>query len=471
MKHLLLSTLLLVLPNIVSAETVEIKGIYYELNQNDKFAVVTKNPNMYSGNIEIPDSISCDGIDYIVISIGNSAFRNANITSVSIPSSVTEIQERAFQDCSGITSIYIPENVRSIGIHAFTGCTGLTSIVVDSNNIIFDSRDNCNALINSITGELIRGCNNTTIIPNGVITIGDWSFMNCSELSAISLPNSLTGIGLSAFAGCDGLTSVSIPDNVTYIDGHAFSYCTNLTTVFIPSSVTSIGYGAFFNSSSLNSVYCYAETIPSTEKVVFSGIGDNTTLHVPASSIDIYSNTVPWNDFDNIVAIEGTEIPENEKCAPPTISYENGQLFMSCETEGVEFVTEITDEDVKKHYDATITLTATYTISAFATKTGYDNSDVATATLCYIEADPSSNGITTDIINIPTRAVLIQNNGGVLSLSGLDTGTAINVYNTSGAMVGSATASTGVTTINTSLSSGEIAIVKIGQKSIKLSLH
>ena len=129
------------------------------------------------------------------------------------------------------------------------------------------------------------------------------------------------------------------------------------------------------------------------------------------------------------------------------------------------------DEDVKKHYDATIELTTTYTISVYATKAGFDDSDVATATLCYIEAEPSTGSVATDVINIPSRAVLIQNNGGVLSISGLDAGTVVNVYNTSGTMVGSATASDGVTNISTSLSKGDIAIVKIGGKSIKVLMQ
>ena len=223
----------------------------------------------------------------------------------------------------------------------------------------------------------------------------------------------------------------------------------------------------------LTDVYCYAENTPRLDGTdIFDGSYiEYATLHVPAALVELFRSTSPWSGFGTIVALEGTEPQMNEKCAKPTISYANGQLQMASETDGVEFVTEISDEDVKKHYDATIELTTTYTISVYATKAGFDDSDVATATLCYIEAEPSTGSVATDVINIPSRAVLIQNNGGVLSISGLDAGTVVNVYNTSGTMVGSATASDGVTNISTSLSKGDIAIVKIGGKSIKVLMQ
>jgi hypothetical protein len=170
------------------------------------------------------------------------------------------------------------------------------------------------------------------------------------------------------------------------------------------------------------------------------------------------------------LATDGTtpETPETPKCEKPTISYENGQLKMSCATEGVEYVTDITDADIKKHYDATISLTATYNISVYAAKAGYENSETATATLCWIDQQPKTEGITNGIANIPAQTVLIQSEGGSIKVQGVDEGTQVNVYGINGSQAGSAISQGGAATINTNLQPGSVAIVKIGRKSVKV---
>ena len=150
------------------------------------------------------------------------------MTSISILEGVTSIGNYAFSGCSGLTSISIPEGVTSIGNCAFSGCSGLTTIKVDSNNKKYDSRNNCNAIIDKETNTLIAGCKNT-IIPEGVTSIGGSAFEDCSGLTSINIPNSVTSIGWSAFWGCSGLTSINIPKGVTSIGGFAFALCDNLT--------------------------------------------------------------------------------------------------------------------------------------------------------------------------------------------------------------------------------------------------
>ena len=201
----------------------------------------------------------CTGLTSIVIpssvtSIGQYAFYSCKgLTSIEIPSSVTSIGDYAFQYCSGLTSIEIPSSVTAIGDHAFYGCTGLTSIVVSSDNRVYDSRDNCNAIIKTASNTLIAGCQNS-FIPDGVTSIDSYAFYQCTGLTSIEIPSSVTGIGQYAFSGCTGLTSIEIPGSVTSIGDGAFQSCKGLTRIEIPSGVTSIGNSAFYYCTGLTSI-------------------------------------------------------------------------------------------------------------------------------------------------------------------------------------------------------------------------
>ena len=415
MKKQLLLLAMILLPLVASSETVEINGIYYNLVSKIQEAEVTSNPNKYTGSVVIPEKVTYESVEYSVTSIGNSAF----------------------EYCSGLTSVTIPNSVTSIGYSTFSGCSGLTSVT----------------------------------IPNSVTGIGDYAFSYCSGLTSVTIPNSVTSIGDYAFRYCSGLTSVTIPNSVTSIENYAFYSCSGLTSITIGSGIKTINSSAFASCPELTDVTCYAENVPSTNTDAFKdSYIEYTTLHVPASAVNAYKVADPWKNFKSIMATDGTtpETPETPKCEKPTISYENGQLKMSCATEGVEYVTDITDADIKKHYDATISLTATYTISVYATKAGYDNSETATATLCWIDQQPKTEGITNGIANIPAQAVLIQSEAGSIKVQGVDDGTQVNVYSVNGTQAGSAISQSGAATINTNLQPGSIAIVKIGQKSVKV---
>ena len=213
------------------AHDVEIDGIYYNLNSTTQKATVTYkgssyfSSNAYTGDVVIPASIEYEEINYSVTSIGSYAFRNCiGMTSVIIPNSVTSIEMEAFQGCSGLTSITIPSSVTSIHNQAFEYCSTLTSITVASENMVYDSRNTCNAIINKSSNTLVRGCKNT-LIPNSVTSIGAYAFSGCSGLTSVSIPNSVTSIGGNAFEVCRDLTSVTIPRSVTWIGGEAFYNC------------------------------------------------------------------------------------------------------------------------------------------------------------------------------------------------------------------------------------------------------
>ena len=189
----------------------------------------------------------------------------------------------------------------AIEYRAFTGCSGLTSIQVESGNAVYDSREDCNAIIETAENTIILGCQNT-VIPNSVKSIGDEAFWACTNLTSISIPNSVKSIGNGAFNQCTNLTSISIPNGVTSIGKTAFADCSKLATIIIPYTITTIGDYAFIRSG-LSDMYCYAEQLPEIGSSIFQDTYHKETLHVPASSINAYSNAEQWNDFKEIVAL------------------------------------------------------------------------------------------------------------------------------------------------------------------------
>lgn len=201
----------------------------------------------------------------------------------------------------------------------------------------------------------------------------------------------------------------------------------------------------------------------------------NATLYVPVGTIEKYKATEGWKDF---VYIEegsgpgggGGGTPGSQKCEKPTISYKNGKLSFNCETAGATCRYTITDDDIKSGSGYEVQLGVTYNISVYATKAGYDDSDKATATLCWIDVEPRTEGIT-NIAQIRANAIMIQSGDGVLNVSGVDDGQIVSVYSVSGQIMGTSKASNNQATIATNLRQGEIAIVKIGDKSVKVVLR
>ena len=287
---------------------------------------------------------SCTSLKSITIpvsltNIGDCAFYGCSgLTSISIPANLMSIGRSAFYACRGLTSITIPSSVTSIGVGAFSYCPGLSSIIVDAGNTVYDSRENCNAIIETSSNTLVAGCKNT-IIPSSVTKIGNSAFYLCSDLTSITIPSSVTSIGDYALGYCSGLSSIIvdagntvydsrencnaiietssntlvagckntiIPSSVTSIGSCAFYLCTSLTSITIPEGVTTIGADAFFRCSGLKTIYSYIESPTSDTGSNFDSSNyTNATLNVPYGTKSLYQSTDGWKNFTNIVEMAG----------------------------------------------------------------------------------------------------------------------------------------------------------------------
>ena len=292
----------------------------------------------FDGTLTLPDSVfeiktqAFEGCQFIgdliipnsVTTIGDLAFAFCYgfTGALIIPDSVTYIGDGAFEYCSGFYgTLTIPSSVNHIGANPFSNMWGIYEIDVESGNEVYDSRDNCNAIIETNTNKLISGCENTVIpnsivcigikafagcswlgnsgnsnIPNTVTIIEDYAFSDCVGLNILEYPSSLTYIGNNAFEGCYDLSVVNLPNTVTYIGEHAFRLCYNITSVNIPSSVESIGINPFAG--------CYGiECITVDEANAFYNSRDNCNAIIETSTNELISgckNTVIPN---NIVSI------------------------------------------------------------------------------------------------------------------------------------------------------------------------
>ncbi len=325
--------------------------VVFALRSNNSQEVVVSSIEQLNpkGTVIIPEKITSNKVSYSVTGIGEEAFSGndvADVTipntitdiadgafegcerlvSINIPNSVTRIEKRAFSGCTSLTSITIPGSVTKIGRYAFDDCerltsitisdgvkeigngafagTGLKSIIIpasvtdfgnneifydciDLNEIVvmdgnmkYDSRNNCNAVIETATNTLLAGCSNT-VIPNSITTIAD-AFSGCKGLKSITIPNNVTTIRDHAFSSCINLISVTISNNVTNIGEEAFKGCTALSSIALPNSVTNIGERAFEECSSLTSV-----TIPNSMTIIedyaFSSCSGLTSISIPNS--------------------------------------------------------------------------------------------------------------------------------------------------------------------------------------------
>lgn len=286
-------------------------------------AAVDKNT---TGELTIPPTVTNEGVEYTVTSIGERAFFScASFTSITLPDSITNIGTDAFAYCFSLTSITLPTGVKAIGQNAFFNCIALTNITIPNGVTTIEARtfDGCNALttitiptgVTTIGDSAFSGCELLTAItiPDGVITIGDKTFNDCKLLADINLPDTITAIGTSAFSGCGSLTTITLPDTVTTIENSAFWGCGSLTSITIPAGVTTIGNGTFKGCKSLESLVFLGTTPPAIGEKVFDGIDTRLKVTVPMGTKKSYATALKGI---NCYIVDGSESDDSDRGDP-----------------------------------------------------------------------------------------------------------------------------------------------------------
>lgn len=266
---------------------------------------ICQSRNLLINNQELTELVIPNTID----SIGDNQFDCcASITSVTIPNGVKYIGNGAFYKCSSVATITIPASVTMVQARAFSGCDSLVMLTVEEGNTVYDSRNHCNAIIETASNTLVAGCA-TTIIPEEVTKIGknafshhtsllsitiptsvkmidDLAFNQCSSLVSITLSDGLEAINRSAFAGCKSLTNITLPATVNYIGETAFSQCIALKSIIIPNSVTSIKRSTFYNCTSLQFLML-PSALMNIEEQAFRNCTSLVSVTIPKSVITL----------------------------------------------------------------------------------------------------------------------------------------------------------------------------------------
>ena len=241
------------------------------------------------GQVVLPDNTGAFGANFLsneyndgkgvlrfdgpVTKVGEGAFLNCGtLREAILPKTVTTIGDGAFYNAAGLERVHIPKLVSSIGVQVFQKASSIARITVDPENVTYDSREDCNAIIHTATNTLVVGCKNS-FIPNNIKRIGDYAFVFCADLTEITIPESVETIGISAF-----------------------NYCENLTSVSIPSSVTSLGAYAFNSCTSLSGVTIYCQTPPEIGRSCFQN-GPSYPIYVPTGLVETYKTAEGWSDY------------------------------------------------------------------------------------------------------------------------------------------------------------------------------
>lgn len=267
----------------------------------------------------------CPNLTSVIIpeglkTIGNYAFMyDTHLIGVDFPESLKTIGAQSFDNCTSLTYLFIPASVTYISYSTFIGCTGLEYVNVAPGNTVFDSRDDCNAIIATSTNQLRVGCK-TTMIPNTVTSIGTHAFRENTALTSIDLPESITAINDYAFLQCSGLNAITLPSSVATIGKRAFRDCTGLQFITVEAAIP--------------------PSIFTGEDDSFYGVDKAVPVYVPCASFGDYQNCngSPWGGFTNIVSegcVQTITLNGGWNWWTPTLEMELGDIETNLGNRGI----------------------------------------------------------------------------------------------------------------------------------------
>lgn len=446
-----------------------------------------------------------------------------SLTSITIPESVTSIGEYALYYCSGLTSITIPNSTTNIDNYAFNGCSSLKDLYIEDGEDLLSLGYNKYDYYYTDGKGLFYDCPLETLYLGRDLSYkadyryGQSPFSKISTLKSVIVGNCVTQIGNYAFNGCSSLVDLRFEDgekitlgyntkdagnskglfydcplekiylgrDVEYDHNYNISIAPfrnqqKLKTLIIGSGVTSIIYCTFYGCNGIDTVINYQKTpLAIYENLFEEDVYNFAILQVPKGCKERYQETVGWKSFWFVQEFEvpdsldtpstPTPEPDVQKCATPVVNYGDCGLDILCDTEGAEILSTITCSDVNSYNSSRIDFSATYSITAYATKPGCEDSESVTATLCWIAV--SGNSGEDGIIEVKAMPVLITCMDGTISIRGGQEGTEVLVFSVNGVSIGNATITNGNATINTTLAKGEIAVVSIAGRSFKVVIQ
>ncbi len=317
MKKTLLYVLVFCLPvlGISAQEVATIGGIKYSLNLGE--AIVMQQDKSLNGEIVIPESVTYNGEQFRVTTVGANAFDGCKVTKVQLPASITKIRKSSFTWCTSLTHVNIPAGVEVLEEGAFSNCTSLSSISLP--NSVTELGPGCFEKCSSLsTIEFSSGlktlgrycfsdCGSLTSVtlPTGVETLGERCFQNCDRLKKVVLPNTITKIDDTAFGTCDSLVSVNIPNQLTALGDYVFERCTELPAIVIPEGITSIGFACFDGCKKLASV-TLPSTLSTTGERCFANCTSLEFIELPRNLKE-----VGYTAFQNCTALTSITLPES----------------------------------------------------------------------------------------------------------------------------------------------------------------
>lgn len=481
MKVNLFKTALLLLGTLpalsAAAYDVQVGNGYYNINAATQKASVTylvrynpSNAAAYVGDVVIPETFEHNGITYTVTSVDQRAFYSCtDMTSVVLPATITNIEDNAFYGCTALKHVELPAKLTIVKDATFQNCTALEEIQLPTT-------------VASVGKDAFSYCTSLkkVVFPSNCTSIGSQTFYNCTSLVELQLPEKATEIGFRAFWNCQKLTSVVLPDMLGTVGVSVFEKCSNLQSVRFGKGLVSIDHFAFNECKSLRDLYFTSTTLPqSAQETAFYETPAYKRIHVPNSLIESYHSKPLWRDFSSILPI---------KSATPSVDLKNGNLLIISETnlnytdekEVITYDVKVSDVAAGKvEADAMETfgeLALTYDVTATASVFGCEKSDRLVATLCWLEhgleigEGAGESDSPTQIDAAPTqRAVIVQSNGGEISVSGLDEGEVITFYDLTGRLLGRAVCSAGSASFTAT--SGQVIVARVAGSSFKLRVR